>query len=114
MITNQNATLKKGDMKRFTIPIEKLDGTEVDLRNFTVYWYLYRENGYAPIVTKASTDTNQIKITDPLTGEVTVILRSQDTKTLTDGRYYHELQIVDNEGEPSTVTTGYLTILSKT
>lgn len=111
MIEGQDHTLKRGNLRRFKDTIKDAKNEPLDLRNFTVEFNLYREGVASPLITKSSLDSGQIKVNDPLSGEAIIVLRSEDTKNLQVGRYPYEINLIDNDDQQSTVTTGNITLI---
>ena len=110
---NQNFTMFQGNdaSLRFTIIDENDDA--LDLTGGIVHWSLALNNLKKPaLIVKASDDVDPlVEITDAPGGVVTVTLIGDDTKTLSGGRYYHELELVDFEGNVSTLSTGHIILV---
>lgn len=81
--------------------------TPKSLAHATIEWVLYDEATDTAALNKNST----IVITDGLGGQMLIPLLPADTETLTPGVYYHEVEVTDEAGNVSTVTTGHITIL---
>jgi len=104
---NQNFTTWKGNLRKIRFSID--DVANVETCVFT--WSMSATKGSTPIITKVST-SNPAGIT--MSGKyATVLLLVADTNEasgLAAGAYYHELRMVDTLGEPSTPSTGTMTL----
>lgn len=112
---NQNFEMKKGDYKSLSVSITRSgDLKPVDLGIFEVKWTLYRDYGnrLVPVTTKSS-EGSGVLVTDATNGVVSIAIESTDTKDLNDGNYYYEIQLVNANGQTSTVTTGTIFLFSK-
>lgn len=109
--------MKRGDVKRLNpVTIETLSGTLINLEGYEVRWNLFRSNAINPFLTKSSNDAdteNGVLITNEEEATVRITISSEDTKNLEQGRYYHEIQIVDSNQQVSTVASGVLIIVNK-
>lgn len=109
--------LKLGDAKRLNpVIIETKEGRRVNLEGFEVLWNVYRTNGIRPILTKTSKNAPEergVVILNMEHGVLCIYINSQDTRSLGPGRYYHDIQIVDSQGQTTTVASGVLIISNK-
>lgn len=109
--------MKRGDIKRLNpVTIETAEGELLDLTGFEVHWCLYRDRALNPFLTKKSTDPNPangVLITNAEKATIRITIRSEDTKNLAQGRYYHEIQIVDSNQQASTVASGDIVLVNK-
>lgn len=84
------------------------DGTSKDLTGATVRFALAEYPGAPPEVQKDST-TSDVTITDATNGELEITLHPEDTEGLGDAEteaYHYEIEVEDQNGHVSTVTTG--------
>lgn len=101
-------TLYAGDDKLLTVTVTDGEGEPVDLTGAQkIRWQLGKGPGKTPIVEKAL--GQGIEVTDGPGGIFTVTLDSADTEALK-GSYYHEAEVIDEDGNVSTVLTGTVTI----
>ena len=101
---NQILNTWKGNYREIEFLVEDVP----NLDNCTATWVLAATEGASPLVTKTST-SNPAGIT--FSGKYAlVILQPADTANLAAGSYYHELRIVDPNGNPSTPAVGPVTL----
>ena len=105
---DQNFIMYPGDNKIIRVTVD--DGVlptaaVVDLSGVTeATWVLARRPGKPALVTK-KLSLAEIAIPTPANGIIEVTLVPDDTKSLSPGNYYHELDVIDT-GIRSTVTSG--------
>lgn len=105
--TPQNFTITSGDSKTLRVSVVDQDGAAVDLTGASAVWAVATSRS-TPILLQKATPAS-ITITDGPGGLLEVTLDPADTDSFA-GSYYHELQIVDNEGRKSTALTGTLNV----
>jgi hypothetical protein len=92
-----------GDTKVLVVTVTN-DGSPVDLTGATVRWIARGKT----MIEKSSQD-NTINISKPLDGEFMVVINPEDTMGY-HGKYYHEAEVTNINGDVSTVLTGYITV----
>lgn len=110
--TSQDVTHYQGDSATISIPVLDAAGAAVDLSGATARWwmgknvkatganiYIQKRDG-SGLVIDAETDRWVLVIT----------LAPADTEALTAGTFYHEAEVVDADGNVSTVTIGKFTL----
>jgi hypothetical protein len=107
MATGQDFELRVGNYHELVVYITRIDGSVMQLPSYTAEWRFFRPNAHNPFLTKNSSANPDISITDIEAGEVTVKLRKNDTVDLKDGLYYHELVIIDPQGNEVSTTSGH-------
>lgn len=105
-----NFEMTAGDARKLLIPVVDGDGAAVSLDNALVRWQLSRAEGTPPAIIEKSSDAGGVAILPPESGEevwsIEVDLAPEDTQDLK-GRYFHQAQVIDEAGDPSTVLRGY-------
>lgn len=98
-----------GDSKELVVTIKDEADAAVSLEGVeAIRWHLSRTASKRPAtVEKALNDG--IAVTDETGGVITITLDPEDTEDLK-GDFYHEVEIVDEDGDVSTVLTGRVTI----
>lgn len=99
----QDFEMFSGEQKELAIAITDDAGAAVDLTGVTVRWSLARTARSAPLIEKVTGDG--IVVTDAAGGACTVTLVPADTEAL-EGDYYHEAEVTDGAGRPTTVLHG--------
>lgn len=96
---NKTFSIYAGERKNLIIPVDDM----ADLSGFTVTWVLKEsEDSTINLISKSS----EITIAG---NTITIPLYKVDTSTLL-GTYYYECEIIDANGEFSTVAVGNITI----
>lgn len=109
MRTGQDVDMIAGDTRNLNITVYDEDnGGNKNIANATIKWVLYDEAAESAVLTK--TLASGITITSGLLGQFTVSLTPANTVSLTPGVYYHEVEVIDETGNVSTVLTGHITI----
>lgn len=108
-LKKQDFKMYAGDTKDIVVTVKTASGAVVDLSSASVKWALKRHT-HGPHDVFKKTGGGGITITDVLGGVFTVRLNSIDTKDLHQGRYYHEAEVTDMQGNVSTVMTGTVTL----
>lgn len=98
---------KKRD-KNLSLALQTSTGGAQTLAGATVKWQLSKDVGETIIITKTSTSTAQINITNSTGGLATLILTSTDTDRY--GVFYHECIITDSTGNDTQMFSGHVTI----
>jgi hypothetical protein len=101
---NQDVEIYAGDSKDLDLTIYDDAGNEVDLSQYSVYYYVYGNSG-TTVGTKTVGDGIEI-VTE---GKCTISLDPSDTKNLF-GEYNHEVDISQGS-DVYTVMTGKFTVL---
>jgi hypothetical protein len=98
MIAIENIYLIAGNARDV---VANIDMGAPDFTGFQIKWYLKPFIGEDPVLTKDSTNgaTSAGK-------QITIRLKTADTKTLAPGTYWHELKIVDQNNEETTLVCG--------
>ena len=103
---NQNPTTWKGDYRKLEFTVEDV----ANLVGCSAKWALSATASSVKLLEKSSANSSQITISGVV---ITVILNPTDTDYLSGlnaGTYYHELEITDASGNPSTAAIGTLTL----
>jgi hypothetical protein len=100
-----------GDTKRLRFSLFNADGQPLDITGATVRWRCSRWKGdkfsSTPSIAKSSLD--DIDVTDPFAGLLTVNLKPEDTENLS-GIFYAELELEDVDGDIATAYSDTFTI----
>ena len=108
---DQNFEIYAGESKVITVSVKEA-GIAVNLTGATdIRWVVKRnEDDATALITK--TLASGITTLDQIlhAGEFTITLDPEDTEDLGGASYYHEAEVTDSAGDPSTVTRGILTI----
>jgi hypothetical protein len=95
-----------GDTLFLNVTAEDEDGNVVDIRNTTIKWALAeRVDPTTIVLEKDNAGTGGVAITDGVNGEFEITIDPVDTEDL-EGRYQHEAEITDTQGDVTTVFTG--------
>lgn len=111
---NQDITHWAGDSAIIHIPVLDEDGNKVSLVGCSVKWWLAKgvtSTGTNVIVKKSSAVGEGIEIdlgTDVDT--INITLDPQDTEGVKAGTYYHECEVINQNGDVSTVAIGKWTM----
>lgn len=100
MKTNQDFKLVSGDYHELNIKIYDEEGNPKDISGSTFTWTLGNIS---------KTNGNGISITDPLNGEITIVLTPDDTINL-NGKYPHQARMIDAHNHPTTILKGIAVI----
>ena len=101
-----------GDTKRINFTITDASTNDVfDLTGATAMWQASRARptGFSSTPVIIKTENNGLEIVDVIGGAISVLLTPADTTSLS-GDYYHELQLVDADGDIATAYSGTFTI----
>lgn len=90
-----------GDADELAITVTDEDGDPVDLLNTTVTWAIAR-NAHTDALIEKDTD-GDVTIVDAAAGELNVDIEPADTRDLRPRTYYHEVELRDQDGDPTTV-----------
>jgi hypothetical protein len=93
-----------GDTLKLIITTKDEDGNVIDLRNTDIEWALAESIDPSTIVL-TKTVGNGIDFIDAQNGQFKVTIDPSDTADLS-GRYQHEIEITDTQGDVTTVLTG--------
>jgi hypothetical protein len=96
--TGQYFEMFAGDSKDLVVTV-----ADKVLTGATVIFQMASTINSEAAVTKTTDD--DISITDPTAGEITILFEPEDTLNLL-GKYYFEVQVTDADGDIATVTTG--------
>ena len=108
----QNTAIDAGDDKNFAVTVKDSSDVVVNITGSTITYKVVRRRGGTALVSKSSTDTGEIVLTNSTGGVFTVTFVPADTNNLAPGFYYHEADAVIG-GLRSTVFKGHLTIRTK-
>ena len=102
-------TLFQGDDE--TIAFETTDdsGDPIELSGVGITWALATSRRADEPTLEATRDAG-ITVIDAATGRFDVELDSSETATLASRSYYHEVELVDDEGDVTTVFSGFLSV----
>ncbi|MDB9247463.1 hypothetical protein PN419_00380 [Halorubrum ezzemoulense] len=113
--TERNDEYVAGDTALVELTITNSNGNPKQLGGAEIVFALAEYRGADPLVTKTTDDG--ITIVDAENGRVDIRVSGNDTATLgsADGtNYYYEIEVTDDSGDVSTVTTGEWTIYADT
>lgn len=107
----QNFEVYQGDNKEIIITVRnKYTGALEDLTGYSAVWCAYNQTLANVVILKVTTDGG-IVIPTPTSGELHIILDSEDTADLVPTKNYgHQCEIEDALGNHSTVATGYMKV----
>jgi hypothetical protein len=109
--TELDFEMHKGDTQYITVNVTHEDGTDKSLVAVTsIKWQMAKRSKGTPILSKAIGSGVQI-VGAPADGVVKVSIDPEDTEDLKPMDYYHELEVVDSDGDVQTVLIGALTLL---
>jgi hypothetical protein len=94
----QHISLIAGDAKDIIFTI---DMAAADFSGFTIKWFLTPGVGQEPFLTK--------DLTNGITSagqQITIRIKTDDTKEMQPGTYWHELKMFDQNGEQTTLSCG--------
>lgn len=101
--------LFRGDSHELDVAIAK-DGVPLNITGCTLRFTAKRDKSdpdLEAVISKVSTDSSEIEITDALNGEATIHLVPGDTAALTQvTTLYYDVQVTDGTGRVSTVVSG--------
>lgn len=109
---NQRIAHWKGDSAVITIPVKDKAGNWVSLSGASARWWMGKSVHAAAsqvLIQKSTESFGGLEITNPAGGsewDLVITLDPIDTENIESGTYYHEAEIVDSQGNISTVTTG--------
>ncbi len=99
-----------GDDKVLEVTVTDAAGTAVDITGASIQWRLSKTVNRRPAQIAKATGGAGVEITDAAAGVFEVTLDPADTEDLR-GAYYHEAEVIDADGNVSTVLTGAAEIL---
>lgn len=107
--TSQNATIYRGgSYPDFTVELVDAAGAAYDPTGIDLFYRIARQAG------NTAAEVSLSRTTDPaITNDedvVTIPLLTEVTEGLSSGSYYHELFMVDDDGERHVLMTGTLTV----
>lgn len=107
----QNIRLWSGNDMDVQFSITDENSSALLLTATTIKWKMALDPySSAALISKSSTASSELEITDAAGGIVTIKLNSTDTNSISPGVYYHELEVTDSEANPFTVAIGHLTL----
>lgn len=103
---------------------DTVGGSRQDLSGVTIEWNLYEQEIDATdqmnaVLTKSTSNTGEITITDDANGECTIhidtgdtdgLLTQDDGSTVSEDQYHHRAKVTDSSGDEVTVVHGSFTI----
>ena len=110
--TNQKITHWVGDTAIITIPVKDKAGEWVDLTGAFGRWWMgktVKATGDNIYIEKSTESFGGMELVNPSGGDewdIVITLDPIDTEGLKAGTFYHEAEIVDADGNISTVMTG--------
>lgn len=100
----QDFVMYAGDNKKIYVEVVDENGELVNLAGTEIDWVLQGNVALSTAsISKSSTMSGEI-VTESV-GTFSITLTSSDTESLS-GRFYHEAQIIDADGDISTVMVG--------
>lgn len=107
--TGQNILMYQGDEKVLVVTVrDEKTNAILDINGVDLTWVVYRKTyPYNVILTK--TIGNGITLTDPDNGQFEIEILPANTSGIY-GDFNHECELVDVNGYPSTIFTGYFKI----
>ncbi len=108
---SQDFELFKGNSKDLPIIVCDKAGARVDITGAAIRWWAAeRESSGTVVIQKDIGSPGGIVVTDAVQGEFTITVDPADTKNLTGKFLYHEAEVLDNTGRPTTVMFGIITL----
>lgn len=101
-------TMYAGDTKNVEITVTDEEGLVIDLTDCELFWELSRIVGVQPPLLDKEIGSGLTVVT-AAAGRFDVRLEPEDTESL-EGVYYHEAKLVDDQGDVSTILSGWITI----
>lgn len=110
-LTAQNDEFYSGDRRTLEFTVRNPAGAVVDITGASFLWTCRRSvlSAVAEVDKVSGESPSEIDIVDAGNGRVDVELYPVDTDAIS-GDFYHELQMTDAQGNPTTVAFGTLTI----
>ena len=102
-------TLFQGDHETIAFEITDASGDPIDLTGVGITWALATTSRADDPTLEATRDAG-ITVIDPAAGRFDVELDSNETATLGPQSYYHEVELIDDNGDVTTVFSGYLSV----
>lgn len=104
-----NFVMVAGDTKTLVVTVTDANGSPVNLSGCTIAWRASRSFRKTAQITKTTTGSGGVAITDGPNGVFTVALEPEDTEDL-HGDLLHEAQVTDAQGTISTVLQGTMKV----
>lgn len=109
--TSSDFSMYAGDDKILQVTVRDLVGTTVDITDFTeIRWALSKSVGRQPPILEKVLSAG-VEIISGGVGRFDVTINSADTESLRHGDYYHEAEVINEDGLVATVLAGTVTIL---
>jgi len=109
-LITENLSLYAGDSLDLTMSVTNLDGTVKDLTSADVSWGIFNENTGELLVQKST--VSGIIITSVPSGVCVISVLPEDTEDIRPATWYrHEGEVIDAQGNVSTVLVGNFTIM---
>jgi hypothetical protein len=110
-LTSQNDEFYSGDRRSLNFTVKDGNDAVIDITGATFLWTCRRSvlSADAEISKVSGESPSEIDIVDAANGRVDVEIDPVDTAAIS-GDFYHELQMTDAQGNPTTVAFGTLTI----
>lgn len=109
-VKNQDFEMYSGNTKNIACTIRDADGELKDLTGCNIRWILQKSSTLDGVISKTLIDTVENGIEVVSTGIFNIILSPADTEGLS-GKFYHECEIEDGDGNIFTVFIGKVTII---
>ena len=106
-----DVTMYVGDYKILDISVVDENGAAVDVTNFSIRWGMSKSVSRAKLIEKTNDYDGGIILVSGAPDKFQVIIEETDTEGFRSGDYYHEAEITDVGGHPSTVMSGTFTLL---
>lgn len=104
-----DVTIFAGDDQTLEVEVFDSEGELVDLMGVqAVTWHLSRTVHHRPAIVVKSLGSG-VTITDAPNGRIDIAISPADTEGR-QGRHYHEIEVIDEQGHVSTILTGTVTI----
>lgn len=100
-------TVHQGDDKRWILQLKRSNGAPFDLNGYTAAAQF--RNAIADDPSSVAVES-LVEVTNPDNGEVTMTLRSEETRLLVLPEYAWELEIVDESAWTTTILRGTLAV----
>lgn len=105
---NQNFNMYSGDTKYINVLVTNEIGSPLDISGASIKWAGKRNIRSSTNDIFKST-SNGISLIDPIGGKFQIKLNPSDTQYLS-GEFHHEAELIDVQGNVSTILLGNLTI----
>lgn len=109
---DQDFEMHQGDYKTPVFTVTDRDGNDVDITGMTLTWEMSaKPDSETPLITKVSTDSQEIDKTYGNTNQCIVYIEGSETTDFEEAVYYHELAVVTAASKPQVIAKGAVDLL---